>query len=240
MDIAELHRVAMRVAREEGLLALAVRTSRCVRDVLSSTFCVRHVYICRFEMADVDFWEPLFVPLGFTTFFVASHSDADLLAARGYEDFRDCFLRARGSLDTGAVALCAFSGESLAHVGWVACSHSQKGRFDNVPYPVDFESGEACLGSVFTFPEYRGQGLAPHSMRLRLEYLRSLGCSTTFAAVETDNIASLRAMARVGPFTWRALLQIKLPGINWVRFESGGDEVTVSPSPLGCSIGPND
>ena len=240
MDTTLLYRAAVRVVRDEGLPAFVVRTGRFVGDLLSQAFCAKRVYIYRFDLADLDSCPMPAIPLGFETRFVASNGNADSLAGRGYEDLRDRFLRARDSLSTGAVALCAYRGESLAHVGWVACSAREKWRFDDVPYAVDFARGEACLGSVFTLPEYRGCGLAPHSMRLRLEHLRAMGCLTTFAAVEADNLASVHAMARVGPCTRRTALHAKLPGINWIRFESGGDEVVVSPGPLAESTGPND
>ena len=217
MDTTLLYRAAVRVVRDEGVPALAVRTWRFVRDILNRAFCVKRVYIYRFDLGNLDFCPTPAAPPGFETRFVASNGDADSLADRGYEDLRDRFLKARDSLSTGAVALCAFCGESLAHVGWVACSTREKRRFDEVPYAVNFSRGESCLGSVFTFPEYRGHGLAPHSMRLRLEYLRTMGCVTTFAAVEADNVASVRAMARVGPVTRRTARHVKLPGINYIR-----------------------
>ncbi|MFC2008820.1 GNAT family N-acetyltransferase [Chloroflexota bacterium] len=217
MDTALLCRAAVRVVRGEGVPALVVRTWRFVCDVLNRIICVKRVYIYRFDLADLDSCPTLAIPPGFETRFVASNGDADSLAAQGYEDFRDRFLRARDSLSTGAVALCAYRGERLAHIGWVARDFRTKWRFDDVPYPVDFERGESCLGSVFTLPEYRGRGLASHSIRLRLEYLHSVDCLTTLAAVQTDNTASLRALSRVGLFSRRTLLHVKLPGINYIR-----------------------
>jgi hypothetical protein len=120
------------------------------------TFRVQRVYVCRFDLTDLDSWPRPSVPCGIETHFIAFDSDADALAAQGCEDFRDRFPRARGSLETGAVALCAYWEKKLAHVGWIARDSRAKWRFDDVLYPVDFELGEACLGSVFTFLEYRG------------------------------------------------------------------------------------
>ena len=229
MDFTLLCCLAVRAAREEGLPSLVARTSRFCRDVLNRIACVHRVYICRFDLAGLDAWPRLSNPCGFEAHFVSSHADADSLVEQGYEDLRARFFRARDSLDAGAVALCAYRGERLAHIGWVARSPHQKLRFDVVPYRVDFEHGEACLGSVFTLPEYRGHGLAPYSMRLRLEYLRSLGYSATFAAVETENMASLRAMERVGPFTRRPALHVKLPCINYVRYAGEIEPVSQVP-----------
>ena len=218
MEIVRLSQRARRIAREHGVAALLVRTWRFCHDALGSTFCFERVYVCRFGLADLDSWPRPSLDDGFTTRFIASNEDADHLADRGYEDPRDSFLRMRASLDTGAVALCAYRGTTLAHIGWVARTPVQKSRFDDVPYPVDFGWEEACLGSVFTFPEYRGKGLAPYSMRLRLEYLRSVGCHACLVAIGMDNQSSLRAITRVGPLTRRAALHVKLPGINYMRY----------------------
>ena len=218
MSPSRLCRRAARVARTEGPVGLLSRSVRFLRYNWGRVFCVERVYVCRFELAELDSWPSPLVPAGFKTHMIASHGDADALAAQGYEDLRERILRARRSLDTGAAALCAYDGRRLAHVGWTVCDSLAKLRFDDVPYTVDFESGEACLGSVYTFPEYRGRGLAPYSTVLRLKYLRSLGYRAVLLAVRADNVASLRANARVGPHSRRAALHVKLPGINYLRY----------------------
>jgi len=229
MSVARLWRCALLVAREEGLWALASRACRFLRYLISRTFYVEHVYLCRFDLSSLGAWPVPPPPADFDSRFITSNGDAELVVAEGFEDLRDRVLRASQSLDAGCMALCMYCGQKLAHVGWMARTRNAKQRFDDVPYPVDFAHGDACIGGVFTFPDYRGRGLMAHSLRLRLDYLRASGCTAALSAVVVDNEASLKAMARVGPFSRCRVIHVKLPGINYVRCEDSHGSGNVGP-----------
>ena len=65
MDTTLLYRAAVRVVRDEGVPALAVRTWRFVRDILNRAFCVKRVYIYRFDLGNLDFCPTPAAPPGF-------------------------------------------------------------------------------------------------------------------------------------------------------------------------------
>ena len=134
----------------------------------------------------------------FTVQIVSTNQQADELAANGF-DFRSSWLHARRSLDNGAIALCIFIGQELAHIGWIAISEKGKATVDPVPYHVDFPSKQACTGSTVTIPKYEGKGLMKYGYYRRFQFLQEKGILTSRNAVDTSNIASQKVHAKFGP-----------------------------------------
>jgi len=135
----------------------------------------------------------------FTLKVVSTNKQADQMSANGFEDFRQQFINARRGLDKGAIAFCVYVGSELAHIGWAAMSEEAKNTFDGLPYHVDFSDKEACTGGTVTIPKYRGKGLMTYGYFKRFQFLRQKGIVATRNAVNTNNIASHRAMAKFSP-----------------------------------------
>ncbi len=128
-----------------------------------------------------------------------SSEDADLVAAEGFEDFRETFVFAPRCLEMGAVAFCVYVGKKLAHVGWLAVDARGKNVVDRLPFHVSFDEGQACTGGTHTIPRFRGKGLMPYGYYERFEYLRSRGFTSSRNSVDVDNVASHKAHARFNP-----------------------------------------
>jgi len=144
------------------------------------------------ELQEVDFLPKI----GNVTYkMVSSNQQASELAATGLE-FRPPFVDARKSLDRGATAVCFFVGRELAHIGWVATNEEAKKCIDPLPFHVDFANKQACTGSSWTNPKYRGKGLMAYGYMKRLQFLRENGVKKCRNAVETDNVAPQKVLAR--------------------------------------------
>ncbi len=148
-----------------------------------------------------DLSEPDFLPDldDFRFDIVRSNDDADSIEAAGAE-FRSWHSEYQRRLDTGAVAACVFVEGRLAYVGWIALSNRAKESLGEPPYRfrVDFEAGEACAGSIWTNPTYRGKGLATYGYFKRLQFLRQEGRTVARSATASDNQATHRLLERLG------------------------------------------
>jgi RimJ/RimL family protein N-acetyltransferase len=136
---------------------------------------------------------------GFIFRIVPSNEEADRLEAEGLE-FRSWHPKYRERLEKGAVAACVFVGRDLAYVGWAGLSNEAMRSMGEPPYRfrVDFAGGEACTGSIWTNPAYRGMGLAAYGYFKRLQFLRRAGKETAKSATASDNVATHRMLARFG------------------------------------------
>jgi len=156
----------------------------------------------RYDLSSVDALdEGDFMPtIGEFSFrIVRSNEEADLLEAEGLE-FRSWHPKYRERLDEGAVAACVFAGRDLAYVGWAGLSREAMRSMGEPPYRfrVDFAGGEACTGSIWTNPAYRGMGLAAYGYFKRLQFLRQAGKEVARSATAGDNAATHRLLARFG------------------------------------------
>ena len=120
---------------------------------------------------------------------VRSNEEADELEARGLE-FRSCVTSfdARDALDKGAIAFCTFVGPELAAIDWLAMSQQAKDSLGEPPYHVDFSTGEACSGGLWTNPKHRGKGLRQYSILKKLEFMQQSGIHTRRAVSPRENI----------------------------------------------------
>jgi len=150
---------------------------------------------------------------GFTLKVVSTNKQADQISANGFEDFRQQFINARRGLDKGAIAFCVYVGSELAHIGWVAMSREAKNTFDNLSYYVDFSGKEACTGGTVTIPKYRGKGLMAYGYFVRFQFLKQRGIVATRNAVNTNNIASQKVMAKFGPDMYARARYLKI--LRW-------------------------
>lgn len=134
----------------------------------------------------------------FTLRIVSTNEEADELAATTGFDFRRRFIDARRMLDEGAIAFCTFVKMELAHIGWVGMTEGAKKSMGQLPYKVDFSDGEACTGGMWTYPKYRGMGLATYGYFKRCQFLRDKGKTAARNAVATNNVMTQRLLAKFG------------------------------------------
>ncbi len=123
---------------------------------------------------------------------VSSNREADALAAERFE-FRRRFVNARRMLDKGAIALCIFVDQEIAHITWLGMTKTAKNAFDSLPYEVNFSNKEACTGGTVTVPKYRNLGLMSYGIFKKFQFLRELGTLKVRHAVRVDNMASRKS-----------------------------------------------
>lgn len=182
--------------RTEGLKPLVKRSF----DFMSGWFFQCDYYYI-YEHTIKDRNESNFLPRlrDFTFKMISTNKEADELAEETGFDFRQRIVKGRERLDNGAIALCFFVGNELAHIGWVAMDEKAKKAVDPIPYKVAFSKGQACTGGTWTLPQKRGKGLMTYSYFRRFEFLREKGFTTSRNSVGKNNVASQKAHAKFGP-----------------------------------------
>jgi len=148
----------------------------------------------------------------FSTYTVSILTSAEQIAEltrQGYSNSREMEAYTRQGLDSRAIAFLIFAGSDLAHIGWIMMSYRSKAVFDNLPYRVDFENGEACTGGTETIPKYRGKGLMTYGYYLRFEYLRKQGVVKSRNAVDVGNLASQAVHAKFDPYIYAKARYVK-------------------------------
>ena len=133
----------------------------------------------------------------FTSRIVSTNQQADELEAEGLE-FRSQVTNARKKLDNGAVALCIFVEQELAHIGWIAMTEEAKKMVDPLPYRVDFANNEACVAGLWTHPKYRRTGLRTYCAFKRHQFMLERGIVTDRGSIAASNIASQGGAAKMG------------------------------------------
>jgi len=184
--LVKLFRRAQEILHTEGLPSLFRRGFDFVKPYFwIHQICYLYEHPIR-EISESDFLprtENLIVRV------VSSNREADLLSTEGLE-FRERFVDARRRLDSGAVALCIFIGQDIAHITWLAMTKTAMNSCGGLPYEVDFLNKEAWTGGTFTIPKYRGLGLMGYSIFKKFQFLREVGVVTVRHEVEVDNMAS--------------------------------------------------
>lgn len=119
---------------------------------------------------------------------ITTVSDYDKLLAQGYRFNSRNF---RLKLKKGAMAFCLFVDKDLASETWAAADAQSKKVVDPIPFRVDFDKGEVCVGVRFTNPKYRRNGLSEYVYAMRLPYLKERFTKAK-ASVNVNNKASQR------------------------------------------------
>jgi hypothetical protein len=207
---------AGRIARDEGFAALLRHTVSYAQFVVSRVVRYNHSYLYTHFLIERD--EKDYLPRleSCDVRVIHSNSEADSVAAEGFEDLRKVLVYSPRALDRGAIAFCVYVDRSLAHVGWVALTPAAKQAVDRLPYKVDFADGEACTGGTYTIDRFRGRNLMAYGYYLRLEYLRKLGCTVSRNAVVVNNTASQKSHAKFSPEIWATGRFIQV--LRWHRW----------------------
>jgi len=199
---------ARRVAREEGLPSLVNKifvrlTSRVFR--YRTFHCFEHTLQ---ERNEADFL-PKISP--FTLEILSSAEEVDKLSQAGF-DFGDYRRPIKFWLDKGATVFCIFARRELAHMGYVITSQKTHQKLQPA-FWVNFANHEASTGGTITVPKYRGKGLMAYGYFKRFQFLIERGITTSRNAVATDNIASLKVMAKFQPRVHSKLYSLKI--LRW-------------------------
>ena len=133
----------------------------------------------------------------FTFRIVSTNQQADELVADGLE-FRSQVTKSREKLEKGAVALCIFVEQELAHISWLAMTEEAKKIVDPLPYKVDFANSEACIGGAWTNPKYRRMGLMEYGVYKRRQFQLERGLGIARGSIATRNVPSAGVAAKVG------------------------------------------
>ena len=174
------------IIKTDGVIGLIKRS---YLYFLPSVFSHHHVYL--YEHGLEDWAEENFLSRlpNVVCKIVQSNEEADQIA-KTYVDFREQFFKARDNLNKGAVAVCLYVGSNLAHISFLALSPQAKTACDAIPYTVNFSDRQACTGSTFTDPTYRGQNLMTYGCYKKFQYLRQRGITSVRHAIDINNAAS--------------------------------------------------
>ncbi len=149
-----------------------------------------------------------FVPKlkNFTFRIVSTVQQADEVAAEGFEfPYYD-----KDVLDEGGIAFCVYVGRELAHVTWLAVTEEAKGRFNPLPYRVDFANGEVCLAWTWTKPKYRGNSIMGYVGVKWRQFLKDRGTVTLRLSRATDNVAAERGATKAGEKKYAELRYVRV------------------------------
>jgi len=122
---------------------------------------------------------------------IHSNQEADSVSDR-YEDFRPYFTNSRQRLNNGAIAQCLYVDNEVGHIIWIALNESAKKSFNDLPYKVNFDNKEMCIGGALTTPNHRGKGLSTYATHLRNRYLKGKGITKKIAVIKVGNMIPLR------------------------------------------------
>jgi len=128
---------------------------------------------------------------------IHSNQEADN-ASELYEDFRPYFTNAKQRLNSGSIVQCLYVDKEVGHVIWIALNESAKKSFNDLPYTVNFNNKEMCIGNALTTPKHRGKGLSTHATHLRNQYLKDIGINKKITVIKKGNMIPLRVALSVG------------------------------------------
>jgi len=154
-------------------------------------FQYRSFYVFEYNLHEVDESNSFPRLKNFSVNIVSDNKQADELSTSEF-DFRLHYQNAREALDKGAIAFCIFVDNELAHIGWAATSEQAKKYVDHLPYKVNFNNKEACIGGHKTLPKYRGRNLMTYGYALKFDYLKQNGFKIVRNAVKVSNVASIK------------------------------------------------
>ena len=194
--LVDLFKRAKRIRQTEGLLALVRQASAFVVRLFfqHQSYYLYETYI--HEVLKEGEAKHLPRIKDFTLKIVSTNREADELEAEGLE-FRSQVVNAREKLDKGTIAFCIFVGRELAYIGWIAMTEEAMKTAAAPPMKVDFANDEIYALHVWTNPKYRGMGLAPYGDFKTYQFLEEKGKVVHRALVATDNVASVKAWAKL-------------------------------------------
>jgi len=114
---------------------------------------------------------------------------------RGFSHWNPCDLRRKAV--QGAVAVCLFVGQDLAHITWLAFEERARAAVDPFPLKLDWHT-EAWIGSTHTAVRYRGMGLYSYAYGQVFRLLAARGLVKGRFTVQKTNSQPQRVQGRLG------------------------------------------
>jgi hypothetical protein len=188
------------ILREEGVV---VFIKRALLFVISPLFRRETYYVYEKDLNELD--EAEFRPKtqNCTLKITSTPEQIDELMAEGFDfSFHPNIYDIKKRISRGAIAFCAFVGQDLAHITWVALNKEAKRDLDVLPYAVDFSNNEVCSGASETNPEYRRMGIYAYVYSKIFSFLSGEGLSIDRFTIGKDNIASQNALAKFNPIIY--------------------------------------
>jgi hypothetical protein len=96
----------------------------------------------------------------------------------------------------GGIAFCLFANKCLIYQGWIGTTENIKQEFDMVPYKVNFNSGEVCIGGIFCDPEYRGKRLHTYVLSKCIQYGSQIEAKKIKYSIKKGNVASIKSFEK--------------------------------------------
>jgi hypothetical protein len=176
---------AVRILQKEGLSSLLKQGYLFIWNSLQSH---GEYFIIEFRYRDQPEIPVVKPKIACTYRAITSLSEYDELLAQGYTFGSRKF---PPRLKKGAVAFCTFVDKDLASESWAAADKRAKKAVDTIPYSVDFDKGEVCVGASFTDSRYRGNKLNEYLNYMRTPYLKA-HFTRGWASTNVNNKASMR------------------------------------------------
>lgn len=137
----------------------------------------------------------------------------------------------RKRLDAGDVCVIHYDGDVVAGWDWYG---ARPLPFNRTPFDIDFGRERVNLYLAYTYPAYRGKGLAPDRWNFGHRVMRERGFIGTGYTVGMGNLSSLSANKRQGGMRWIGYLVYGKIGKWWFRWLSpacrrAGVELTHQP-----------
>ena len=191
-------RRARYLLRHEGLKPFAASAVRYFRSLVRLVYLSQHFYVYETMLGEgalLDF--PAQVDRCELRF-IEGNTQADALAAMGYDDLRLRVPGARRSLTQGNLAVCAYVGNTFASVDWIALSPDSLSGVAKIAHKDAFREGHACTTGAFTVPQFRNAGIGSYRLGGVLRYLRDHGCTMCDSVIPIHNAPSRRCIETFG------------------------------------------
>lgn len=148
---------------------------------------------------------PEFIPKveDYTLKVISKPSEVDELIAQGFDfgfyrtGYRD-IESIKQTLSKATIVFCVFVDKELAHIGFVPMNKEAFSYIGGLPFKVDFQAGETSTGLFETNPKYRGKGIYVYAYSRAMQFLKEKGFSRLRFAIDKDNIASQKGLAKLG------------------------------------------
>lgn len=182
------------VFRKEGLTSLIKRTFEFAISLLfehRTFYLYERPFKSRPNKAD-------FLPKvqDYSLKILTSSEQLDYLQKDGFDLSLLNVEQAKYRLTKTAILILVLINNELAHRRWLAINEEAKNTFNNYPYKVDFENGEACGGDTWTNPKYRRQGINLYVDYESEKYQLEQGVKWSRSIVDTKNRVSLATYKR--------------------------------------------
>lgn len=212
---------AKEIFREEGLLALIIRTSNFAASAVVSAISFENseFYVYTRTLSGNRDNEADYQPKisNATHMMIETVEQLEELSAKGYDLSLIDIEQSHYRLKKGAIASLVFVGSEFGHISWTALTDEAMKTINHYPCKVDFKNGEVTSGAVWTNPKYRRQGLNYYAVHEKELFLIERGITKTRSISFTDNIAVKTRNVKLGARIAAKARYIRIFGLQFWR-----------------------